>query len=126
MTAKRTPIRRRPHLQITPLAIRAYRLMREARQQYICELTGLRSREEPWRHCRACEERWRQHDILYDDLCLKPWEYPLGPEILRALETATKGDNFAFIGNCCNYATKCCLKGTSKNFSRQVAANLTR
>ena len=63
---KRIPLARRPATQITPRAIELFVAMGKLR----CSCNGHSS------CCEACDEWWRLHDELHDELCLKPHEWP--------------------------------------------------
>jgi hypothetical protein len=70
MGSKRTPINRETRRQITPVAIEAFKRMEQLRTQCGCLLM------KHGRRCSACDEWWKQHSILHDEVGAKPWEWP--------------------------------------------------
>jgi hypothetical protein len=70
MGSKRTPINRETRRQIMPVAIEAFKRMEQLRTQCGCLLM-----KHGWR-CSACDEWWKQHSILHDEVGAKPWEWP--------------------------------------------------
>ena len=63
---KRIPLARRPATLVTPRAVELFVAMGKLR----CTCNGHSS------SCEACDEWWRLHDELHDELCLKPHEWP--------------------------------------------------
>jgi hypothetical protein len=76
MSTKRTPINRPPRFLITPGAIAAFNVMRKLDAQCTCAPVNWDG--EYWEHeqCEACEQWWRQHSVLHDELRLTPGQWP--------------------------------------------------
>ena len=76
MTTIRTPIARAPRGQITAAAIAVFRKMQRLEAKCTCEPIDWWGKY--WEHeeCQACEQWWRQHSILWDELQPKVWEWP--------------------------------------------------
>jgi len=67
--SKRPPTRRKPVAVITDRAIDLFDDMETLETQCSCGGDVLFE-------CDACEKYWDQHNILYDELKLKPWQWP--------------------------------------------------
>src|SRR3954470_6284501 len=76
MPTKRTPLRRDLKRKITPEAIDAFRHMEALRTACTCEPRDWAG--EHWKHrcCATCDEWWRVHSVLHNELGLRPWEWP--------------------------------------------------
>jgi hypothetical protein len=77
MSTKRRPINRpRRDDRFTPAALEAFRKMRELEGRCRCKPRNWAG--EYWKHkpCRACDEWWEQHAVLYAELRCKLWEFP--------------------------------------------------
>jgi len=77
MPTTRTPIGRPPRgLHITPKAIEAFGRMRNLDQLCTCDPIDWDGAY--WKHelCPACEAWWEHHSILWNELSLKPWQWP--------------------------------------------------
>jgi hypothetical protein len=77
MTTKRTPINRPPRGdRFTPAALAAFEKMLALEERCTCEPIDWKGAY--WEHeeCRACARWWRYHDLLCDELRLKPWQIP--------------------------------------------------
>jgi hypothetical protein len=75
---RRTPIARRPGVQITAAALEAFRRLRVLETQCTCPPD-----REPV--CAACDEWWKMQGIIGRELALKPWHFP-------AIEHENTGD----------------------------------
>ena len=77
MGTKRRPINRPPRIGFfTEAALAALRNMYELKQQCRCRPRNWKG--EYWKHtpCRACDEWWAQHAILFEELHCQPWDFP--------------------------------------------------
>ena len=75
MTTTRRPRSRPIKPEISAAAIAAFRKMQQLDLQCTCapDWDGAY-----WEHqeCRACEQWFRQHRILWGELSLQPWQWP--------------------------------------------------
>ncbi len=73
----RTPIRRSSRgLQITAKAIAAFEEMQICRPLCTCDPIDWGGNYWQREECPACEDWWRHHGVLWNELNLRPWEWP--------------------------------------------------
>lgn len=76
MTTTRTPIAREGRMQITPVAIAAFRKMQRLETKCTCAPVDWNGKHWERTECPACKRWWEQHSILWDELGLRPWQWP--------------------------------------------------
>jgi hypothetical protein len=76
VATKRTPIQRKSRERITPRAVQAFGEMKAARAKCTCEPADWEG--EYWKHkeCRACEEWWDHHFVLWQEVGADLWQWP--------------------------------------------------
>jgi hypothetical protein len=64
-------------IKVTPVALDAFRRMHELNEQCTCKPRDWAGKY--WKHepCAACEQWWRQHEILSGELALPIWYFPV-------------------------------------------------
>jgi hypothetical protein len=76
MSTKRTPINRPPRFRITPGAIAAFREMLKLETKCTCAPIAGDGAYLEHEQCKACEQWWKQHAVLVDELRLTPGQWP--------------------------------------------------
>ena len=71
MVTNRTPIDRDIHIPITPRALEAFGHMQQLKHQCSCLPDAFTDTR-----CDACQEWWKWHLVLSDEVQAKPWEFP--------------------------------------------------
>jgi hypothetical protein len=77
MPTTRTPIGRGPSKpKITPAAIAAFKRMQKLEAACTCKPIDWEGKYWEREECKACEQWWEEHSILFHELKLPPWEWP--------------------------------------------------